>query len=166
MGLPDHASSARSFPRVPAYAWSWLQRSRPVLAEAAQRLTGAPPAPGFVDELRVRFAEDPFVRDVVVGVVCDVAFGGRLPTRRPPAALWDRGLSWWGAAIAGLPPTEFDRQPAGEGSQPGLFDGAAQPMERRVVMDALRALLAAADGDQIPAAAVRQLLAQLDERLP
>src|SRR3712207_7917472 len=52
---PKPAGEPRAeFPRVPAYAWSWLQRSRPVLAEAARRLTGGPPPPGFVDSLRER----------------------------------------------------------------------------------------------------------------
>ncbi|HEY8339943.1 MAG TPA: hypothetical protein VIK95_08755, partial [Egibacteraceae bacterium] len=87
-------AAPRPFPRVPAHAWAWLQRSRPVLAEIAERLTGGPPGPGFVDALRRQVDADPFVRDVVVGVIAEVAFGGRVPERRPPGASWDRGLTW------------------------------------------------------------------------
>jgi predicted O-methyltransferase YrrM len=108
----------RPFPRVPAYAWAWFQRSRPVITEAAQRLTGAPPGAAFVDELREAFDEDAFTRDVVIDVVADVAFSGRVPQRRPPGASWDRGLTWWAAALAGATPEEFDARSVGPGGPP------------------------------------------------
>lgn len=169
--------------RPPSYAWSWLQRSRPVLAEVAERLTGAPPGPGFVDELRAKYAEDAFTRDVVIGVIADVAFGGRVPDRRPPGASWDRGLIWWAAALAGVEPAEFEaRVPAGE--QRPLFNGEAgggqrpaldaptrrqavakllaRSPERAALAARLRDLLAQSDGDQVPASAVRDLLAELE----
>jgi len=94
-------------PKVPAYAWSWLQRSRPVLGEVARRLTGAGPGPGFADELRRRWDDDPFVRGVLLDVVADVAFSGRVPRHRPPGASWDRGLTWWAAVLAGTTPQAF-----------------------------------------------------------
>lgn len=173
--------SGSGFPRVPAYAWSWLQRSRPVLVEAAQRLTGTPPGPGFVEALRVRFDTDPFTRDVVVGVVADVAFNGRVPTHRPPGASWDRGLTWWAAAIAGTTPAQFEARTAPAVTQRRLFGGEedqqpppargpasgprrrAPSAERRMLVQSLRELLRASDGDMIPAAGVRQLLATLDQ---
>jgi hypothetical protein len=178
---------ARAFPRVPGYAWTWFQRSRPVVMEAAERLTGAPPGPGFVDDLRAAFEQDAFTRDVVIGVVADVAFGGRAPERRPPGASWDRGLTWWAAALAGTTPGEFEsRAGAPAASQHRLFDtgGAERPPdpqrlqetarqrvaprvarspERAALAAALRELLATAASDQIPASAVRQLLAQLED---
>lgn len=174
------APNPRPFPRVPAHAWTWFQRSRPVVTEAAQRLTGAPPSSGFVDELAGAFDEDPFTRDVVVGVVADVAFNGRIPRRRPPGVSWDRGLTWWAAALAGTTPDEFEARSAGTASsQRPLFDaGEAQPhaaprarsrgrrrpsAERIALARALRELLASTDGEQVPASAVRQLIAQLEE---
>lgn len=175
---PDPASSHR-FPRPPPYAWGWLQRTRPVLVEAAARLTGAAPTPRFVDDLRARFEADPFTRDVVVGVVADVAFGGRVPRRRPAGSSWDRGLTWWAAALAGVTPAEFDNRSDGP-ETPRLFavgdepDGAVVRSEtgdaptrptpsadRAVVVAGLRQLLAGADGDVVPVSAVRALLEQL-----
>jgi hypothetical protein len=188
--MPDDAGAptGRSFPKVPGYAWTWFQRSRPVLTEAAERLTGQHPAPGFIDDLRAAFDGDRFTRDVVIGVVADVAFGGRAPARRPPGASWDRGLTWWAAALAGTTPAEFE---AGSGSpaanQRALFDSGssdrapadpvglqarararvaprvARSPERAALVAALRELLAAAESDQVPASAVRQLLAQLED---
>ncbi len=185
-GVEDHGGAA-SFPRVPGYAWTWFQRSRPVVVEAARRLTGRPPSPGFVDDLRAAFSNDRFTRDVVIGVVADVAFSGRVPTRRPPGASWDRGLTWWAAALAGTTPAEFEsRSGAPVPSQHRLFDtgATAQPQpdpaglterarrhaaqrlaqspERAALAAALRELLESAESDQIPASAVRQLLAQLE----
>lgn len=187
------AQAGEEFPRVPAYAWAWLQRSRPVVTEAAQRLTGSAPAPGFVEDLRARFPADAFIRDVLIGAIADVAFGGRLPTRRPFGASWDRGLTWWAAAIAGTTPGQFEAPTAAPGTQRRLFDAEethaaapAQPgspglrqaeavahlagppphkavsVERRMLVAALRELLAGADGDQVPASAVRHLLATLE----
>jgi hypothetical protein len=108
-------------PRPPAYAWRWLQRSRPVLTVVARQLTGEPPGPGFVDELRQQFEADPFVRDVVIDVVADVAFGGRVAKRRPPGAVWDRGLVWWAAAVAGVSPSEYDEPTQDPATQRSLF---------------------------------------------
>lgn len=185
----DPVGPPRRFPRVPGYAWTWLQRSRPVVAEAARRLTGNAPSPGFVEDLRAAFDQDPFTRDVVVGVVADVAFGGRVPARRPRGASWDRGLTWWAAALAGVTPPEFEaRSAVPVARQHRLFDGGeaagaraggsagtiARTARARVAADgprsseraalaaALRDLLTAGDGDQVPASAVRQLIQQLD----
>ena len=176
-----HQAPQQVFPRVPAYAWSWLQRSRPVLTEAAQRLTGGTPQPGFVDQLREDFETDPFTRDVVIGVIADVAFSGRLPRFRPPGASWDRGLTWWAAAIAGTTPEEFERRTAPDVRQVRLFgsddDGPAAgeserttprrrraaSAERAMLVRGLRDLLRNADGDTVPVSSIRQLLAALDE---
>lgn len=179
----------RRVPRPPAYAWAWLQRSRPVLQALADRLTGGPPSPQFVDELRAAFPDDPFVHAVVIDTIAEVAFAGRVPTRRPPGVQWDRGLSWWAATLAGVPRQEFE-QPASPGpEQVELFptgrrreappgdppqrpvppDRTSPPrpspvvtLERRRVANALRALLDAAEGDAVPAEAIRQLLHDLE----
>lgn len=184
------SSPADRFPRVPAHAWSWLQRSRPVLAEASRRLDGGPPGPGFVDTLRERFAHDAFTRDVLVSVIADVAFNGRIPRRRPTGASWDRGLTWWAATIAGITPQAFEASaPAGEQSRLfGVEDPAAtaggagarqapgsgrrpgaQPAtprgpdgDRAMLTAALHDLLRQAEDDRVPAAAIRSLLAQLE----
>jgi hypothetical protein len=185
-GSEGASFAGRRFPRVPGYAWTWLQRSRPVVQEAAERLTGRAPSPGFVDDLRAAFSRDPFTRDVVIGVVADTAFGGRVPQRRPPGASWDRGLTWWAAALAGTTPAEFEaRSGAPVASQHRLFetgggngaqgdpqrlaDAAREHVARRemsperaALASALRQLLATAGSDQIPASAVRQLLAELE----
>jgi hypothetical protein len=172
-------SAARRFPDVPGYAWAWLQRSRPVVHELAQRLTGGPPASDFLEQLRSRFDDDPFTSQVVADTVAEVAFGGRVPTARPAAASWDRGLSWWASALAGVPLRAYEA-PAAQPAQRPLFDpGPAdagrgerrrsdrtrspRQRERRALASALRQLLDASDGEQVPAAAVRQLLAQLEE---
>lgn len=178
MAQPQPAPEAPGqFPRVPAYAWSWLQRSRPVLNEAARRLTGGPPPPGFVDTLRERFAEDPFTRDVVVAVVADVAFNGRIPRHRPPGVSWDRGLTWWAAAIAGVSPQSFEaaQPPAvqsrlfgADESQPSRPAPPPEPprwnatTDRAMVIAALRNLLQSSTGDTIPADAVRALIQHLE----
>ncbi|MPZ73422.1 MAG: hypothetical protein GEU74_09350 [Nitriliruptorales bacterium] len=177
--MPQHhpGDHRREFPRVPAYAWAWLQRSRPVLAEVSHRLTGDPPGTGFVDYLQERFPHDAFTRDIVVGVIADVAFNGRIPRHRPAGASWDRGLTWWAAAIAGVTPQEFDaasppvvqtrlfgveEQPP---SRPGR--GAAgrrtpSPSERAALVAALRDLVRTAQGDSVPVSAIRELLRQLE----
>lgn len=108
--------------RPPAHAWSWLQRSRPVLAESAERLTGASPHVSFVDDLREQYPRDPLVRTVLLDVIADVAFNGRVPPRRPPGASWDRGLIWWAAALAGTTPADYDRPPGSAPTQRTLFD--------------------------------------------
>lgn len=183
MADPQSLPPTAGVPRVPAYAWAWVQRSRPVLDEMARQLTGKPPAPTFLDELRAQFAADPFVRDVVIGVIADVAFHGRLPTRRPPGTAWDRGLTWWAAVIAGTSPAEFEARSGpppvtqrplfeagpddGPRGSPRTAPVAALPRPRATpgrtaLVAALRQLLAAAEGDQVPASAVRQLLAELE----
>ena len=181
MAEPDRTPPAapRAFPRVPAYAWSWLQRSRPVVAEAARRLTGGPPESGFVDSLRERFASDAFTRDVVVSVIADVAFNGRIPRHRPAGASWDRGLTWWAAAIAGVTPEAFESA-APNVVQSRLFGleepaprpraGAARPprrssaaADRALLAEALRELLRTARDGQVPATAVQALLARLED---
>lgn len=157
-------------PRPPAYAWDWLQRSRPVVDRLARVLTGRPPAAGFVQAVRRSFADDPLVRDAVLDVIADVAFRGRVPRARPPGASWDRGLVWWAATLVGRPPAEYDRAAHAPVDQPELFapDDPAEPpplsVERRALIEALRGLLAERTGDQVPAAAVRQLIAQLEGR--
>lgn len=164
------------FPRVPAYAWAWLQRSRPVLAEVALRLTGGPPPAGFVEQLQTRFADDAFTRDVVIGAIADVAFNGRIPRHRPAGASWDRGLSWWAAAIAGVTPHEFDAAVAPV-EQTRLFGVEEQPArtagrrsasgrtatgERAALIAALRDLLRTTQGDMVPSSAIAALLRQLE----
>ena len=194
--LPGGEPAPARAPRVPAHAWTWLQRSRPVLAELAAQLYGAAPDAGVVDRLRGDHAADPFVRDVVARVVCDVAFGGRVPPRRPPGATWDRGLVWWAAHLAGTTPEAFEARAAAHpaAAQQPLFPapdegrgwaaredevaaarrrlhavpcGLAGPpgsglVDRRAVAAALREVLAAGDGEQVPAAPLRQLLEQLE----
>ena len=168
---------------VPDYAWNWLQRSRDVVGEIAARLTGGAPAPGFMDGLRPQFTTDQFVRDVVIGVVVDVAFGGRVPTRRPAGVSWDRGLTWWAAVCAGTTPAEFEHRSRPEAvPQPRLFsepdpparqepapratgDAAAarsRPLDRARMAQALRALLTLEQDGQIPAAEIRALLREIE----
>lgn len=183
MAHPQPNSSAAGgdrFPRVPAHAWSWLQRSRPVVVEAAQRLTGKAPEAGFVDHLREQFEADPFTRDVLVDVIADVAFSGRIPRRRPAGASWDRGLIWWAAAIAGMTVEEFEAssQPV---VQSRLFGVEEQPpaaarrsasrsrgprgavaSERTMVAAMLRELLNTAEDGRVPVTAVEHVLAQLE----
>lgn len=184
MGLPDPAAPRDV--RVPAHAWTWLQRSRPVLAEISHQLYGQVPDAEVLTRLRSDFAGDRLVQDVVAGVVCAVAFGGRVPTHRPAASRWDRGLVWWAAFAAGVPVTAFEAAPDPVPAQAPLF-GAANPVERAVadaavaappappstpprprvvsraaVVAALQDLLASGDGTQVPAAAIRQLLAQVE----
>lgn len=120
------AAADPPFPPVPGYAWDWLQRSRPVLSAAAVRLTGGVPSAGFVDRLREDFATDAFTQQVLIDVVAEVAFAGRVPTANPAAATWDRGLRWWAAALAGVSPSVFD-EPAPTMDQGALFDLQAQP---------------------------------------
>ena len=173
--------TARPFPRVPAYAWSWLQRSRPVLTEVAGRLTGGSAPAGFIDDLRERFEEDPFTRDVVVGAVADIAFNGRIPRHRPRGVSWDRGLTWWAAAIAGVTPAQFEAapQPVVQSRLFGVEEqhdqrparrtararapaaSSVATGERAALVGALRDLLRTAEDDRIPAGAIRDLLAQL-----
>lgn len=173
-------------PRLPAHAWSWLQRSRPVLDEVARRLTGGPPTPAFLDRLRTQLSTDRFVQDVVIGVVAEVAFHGRLPTRRPAGTAWDRGLTWWAATIAGTTPQEFEarsgpppvvqrplfgRESREEASALAPTPAVATvprlpavPPARAALAAVLHQLLDAAEGDQIPAAAVRQVLEEIEGR--
>jgi hypothetical protein len=100
----------------------------------------------------------------VLGVVADVAFRGRVPTSRPAGASWDRGLVWWAATLAGRSVADYEEQ-SQIVDQPRLFgeQTPAAGIERRVLIQALRELLLHSDGDQIPAAAVRQLIARLEE---
>jgi hypothetical protein len=165
--------------QVPSYAWAWLQRSRPVLGEIARRLTGGSAPREFLDQLRAGYAVDPFTRAVVADVIAEVAFGGRVPVARPRGASWDRGLTWWAAALSGMSTAEFDR-PARATDQRTLFDnGASEPRpasdvpprppalpgvsrERRALAEALRDLIRASGGEQIPASSIRQLADTLD----
>lgn len=185
MSEPERPSPLGAFPRVPAYAWDWLQRSRPVLVEAADRLVGEPPSQAFLEHLRQRFDADPFTRSVLIDVIADVAFNGRVPQRRPAGASWDRGLTWWAAALAGVSRAEFEARSHAEAAQRALFaPPAAEPpasgpsparrhdgpplfrgsAERRALAAALRELVERSQGGQIPVSAVRQLLAQLEDR--
>jgi hypothetical protein len=167
---------------VPEYAWSWLQRSRDVVQEIAARLTGDVPGPGFMEALRPQLAADAFVRDVVIGVVVDVAFNGRVPSRRPAGAAWDRGLTWWAAACAGTTVAEFERRSqVAPPPQPRLFGAESEQavvpsvrrraegetprprvLDRVRVVEALRGLLAHEEAGSVPAAAVRALMEQLE----
>lgn len=183
--MADSSPVSPRFPRIPAHAWAWLQRSRPVLDEVSRRLTGQPPTPAFLDSLHTGLATDPFVQDVVIGVVAEVAFHGRLPTRRPLGTAWDRGLTWWAATIAGTTVQEFEaRSVPQQPTQHLLFEPEAGQQVaavartqsvatvprgpttsgRAALAAVLHQLLDAADGDQIPAAAVRQLLADIEGR--
>lgn len=154
---------AMDAPAVPAYAWDWVQRSRPVVDQLAEVLTGQPPRAGFVDAVRRAFPDDPLVRDAVLSVIATIAFRGRVPSRRPPGVSWDRGLVWWAALLAGRSPQDYTAPPV-DVEQPELFGhvSSAAPSERRAVVAALRDLLAQRTGDQIPASAIRQLIAQLE----
>lgn len=160
---PAHDPTAS--PRVPGYAWDWLQRSRPIVEALAVVLTGRSPGPGFVQAVRRSFATDELVRDAVLGVVADVAFRGRVPASRPPGASWDRGLVWWAATLAGRSVADYEEQGQAV-DQPRLFGEQAASgagSERRLLVQALRELLLHSAGDQIPATAVRQLIARLEE---
>jgi hypothetical protein len=151
-------------PRVPGYAWDWLQRSRPVVEALAALLTGQPPRAGFVQAVRRSFADDQLVRDAVYSVVADVAFHGRVPQARPPGVSWDRGLVWWAATLAGRSVTQYE-DVGHVVDQPQLFsEPTPAGSERRVLIQELRELLLHSDGDQIPASAVRQLIARLEKR--
>ena len=172
---PSPGTPGSGFPRVPAHAWSWFQRSRPVVAEAARRLTGKPPESGFVERLRAQFETDPFTRDVVVDVVAEVAFAGRIPRRRPPGASWDRGLIWWAAAISGRTVAEFEAPPPLQQFQ--LFGGDEEPAppadvppraarrepgERTMLAALLRDVLGSAEDGRVPVEAIEHVLAQLE----
>lgn len=148
---------------VPRYAWDWLQRSRPIVERLAEVLTGQPPKPGFVDAVRRSFAEDQLVRDAVHSVIAEIAFRGRVPGVRPPGVSWDRGLVWWASSLAGRPPEAFAAEPT-HVDQPPLFGDTARSVaaERRAVISALQDLLAQSTGDQVPASAIRQLIAHLE----
>lgn len=159
----EPAASADHVREPPGYAWAWLQRSRPVVERLAEVLTGQRPRAGFVDAVRRSYGTDPLVRDAVHDVVAEVAFRGRVPARRPHGASWDRGLVWWAATLAGRSPGDY-AMPVVEVEQPALFAEAATrraTSERTLLIAALEDLLAQRTGDQIPAAAVRQLLAHL-----
>jgi hypothetical protein len=167
-------------PRPPSYAWHWLQRSRPVLSALATRLTGRAPDQGFVDEVRAAFDEDPFVQAVVLDTVAEVAFAGRVPHHRPAGVMWDRGLSWWAATLAGTSLREFESPPeGGRVRQPDLFgppEGVAAETpapagtdrRSRTSEGAPRTATAATDSGRRPSAAVtleRRRLAEALRRL-
>lgn len=166
--------------RVPAHAWAWLQRSRSVLGEIAQQLYGIDADQSVMEKLKTDYYGDPFVQDLVARIVCDVAFNGRVPERRPAGTRWDRGLTWWAAHLAGVSPQEFEaRAQATPPPQPALFGPSPQApapparpsgptrrkplvsVERRAIVQALRDILAAGDADTVPADAVRALIAEL-----
>lgn len=181
---PSPSPSAR--PRVPAHAWTWLQRSRSVLAEIANQLYGSTGDGQVLERLKEDYARDPFVQDLVARVVCDVAFNGRVPERRPAGARWDRGLTWWAAHLAGVSPREFEeRSTPPSPPQERLFGPQPSPprprpdqtprptrrrplasVERRAMIQALRDILASGDGDTVPADAVRALLQSLEGDSP
>ncbi|MGH8934646.1 MAG: hypothetical protein ACRDZO_29440 [Egibacteraceae bacterium] len=176
MALPESA-----YRRVPAHAWSWLQRSRDVLAEIGARLYGEAPPTQLIEELRRLVPVDPFVRGVVLDVIRERAFHGRPPDRRPHGASWDRGLVWWAAALNGVSTTEFEAASAkAPPAQPRLFGQDPPPPpdphpapvrparpprvgDLQALADSLRSLLAESDGDQVPAEAIRRLLRQLEQ---
>jgi hypothetical protein len=141
-----------------------VQRSRPIVNQLAQVLTGQPPRRGFVEAVRRSFPEDPLVRDAVLSVIAAVAFRGRVPAARPPGVSWDRGLVWWAAALVGRTPGEY-AAPQVQVDQPALFAHTAtstDSAERRALVAALTDLLAQRTGDQVPASAIRQLIAELE----
>lgn len=159
----EPAPRSADVPDAPAYAWDWLQRSRPVVERLADVLTGQRARSGFVEAVRRSYGQDPLVRDAVHSVIAGVAFRGRVPAHRPAGASWDRGLVWWAATLAGCAPEEYTQR-AAEVEQPALFGDAApaRPTERGAMIAALRDLLEHRTGDQVPAAAVRQLIAHLE----
>lgn len=157
--------------QVPAYAWSWLQRSRPVLNAVAERLTGGPAGPDFLDGLRVAYATDEFTRAMVADVIAEVAFSGRVPAL--PSRSWDRGLTWWAAALSGTTPRDFEaaaaarqrrlfgEEPPAAAPRPPSTGALGISRERRALAEALRDLLRGGR-DQVPASAVRLLADTLD----
>lgn len=153
-----------SVTRPPAVAWDWLQRSRPLVERLAEVLTGRPPGAGFVQAVRRSYPDDPLVRDAVREVIASTAFRGRVPRTRPPGAVWDRGLVWWAADIVGSTIADYEADPVPV-DQPALFavDSADRSPadERTTLAAALRELLARSDGQSVPAAEIRHLLAQL-----
>jgi hypothetical protein len=71
---------------------------------------------------------------------------------------------WWAATLVGRSVTDYEDD-GRVVDQPRLFgDQASGPsaLDRDALVRALRGLLAHSDGDQIPASAVRQLIAQLE----
>lgn len=115
----------------PAYAWDWFSRQRLLWREARTRLIAAPsPAggryvdvdarPDVVSLLRSDYPDEAIVREIVDGVVRELAFLDRtdasfhdLGVRMPP-----RGMRWWwehltGEAV-GAPPTAADRRAAAD----------------------------------------------------
>lgn len=169
---------------MPTHAWQWLQRSRPVLTELVSQLYGSGTDGPVLERLKSDYAEDPFVQDLAARVVCDVAFNGRVPDRRPAGARWDRGLTWWAAHLAGVSVKDFDaRSTPSEPPQERLFGTPApttrpapapaptrrRPLvsvERRAMIQALKDILAAGDGERVPADAVRALLESLEGEEP
>ena len=98
----------------PAYAWDWIARQRLVWREARSRLAGlddphgtryraVSAKPDVVPLLRMDYATDPLVRDVLRDVVTELVFLGR--TDRAFAALGlrnaPRGLRWWWRELTG-----------------------------------------------------------------
>jgi hypothetical protein len=73
-------------------------------------------------------------------------------------------LVWWAAALVGCSVAEYE-DVGYVVDQPQLF-GEPSPVgaERRALVQELRELLLHSDGDQIPASAVRQLIARLEQR--
>lgn len=157
------------------------------MAEIAAQLYGERRGDsGLLETLKEDYAREEFVQDLVARVVCDVAFNGRVPERRPSGARWDRGLTWWAAHLAGVGVKEFEERSTPSappqqrlfGPQPDPLEPAgASPeppprrrpplvsVERRAMIQALRDLLAAGDGDTVPAEAVRALLRELQDEV-
>jgi hypothetical protein len=134
-----------------------------------------------LETLKQDYDADPFVQDLVARVVCDVAFNGRIPPRRPAGARWDRGLTWWAAHLAGVEVKEFEARSTSTTPPQEVLFGPPPPappvpvalpdkptrrrplvsVERRAMVQALRDILAAGDGQTVPADAVRALLDEL-----
>jgi hypothetical protein len=120
---------ARSGP--PAYAWDWFARQRLLWREARSRLTAvATPAASryhavdtraeVIALLRSDYGRDPIVRDVVHGVVADVAFLGRTTGRFADLGVSNapRGMRWWWSVLTGEEPVAAGAQRRRPPSEP------------------------------------------------
>jgi hypothetical protein len=125
----------------PAYAWDWFARQRLLWRESRSRLAGAasPAASRYgpleaksevVATLRADYDRDEVVRDVVHGVVADIAFLGRTDVGFDRLGVTNapRGMRWWWTALTG---EELDRPSADRRRTPG----AGPPVGAQLSLD-------------------------------